>query len=99
MNPAVGIGVTAMGSDISKLWLYMVGPLAGGAAAAAVFKIQNPEMQGVEMAKTLSRQLGKEISDQAMRQTLHRARAQFADLLLQEVCRTLGTPDAGELTR
>lgn len=42
-NPAVGIGLTAMGSAVSKLWLYLVGPLAGGAAAAAVFKIQNPD--------------------------------------------------------
>jgi RNA polymerase sigma-70 factor (ECF subfamily) len=63
------------------------------------FKIQHPEMAGAEMAETLSRQLGKEISDQAMRQTLHRARSQFADLLLDEVSRTLGTSDTEELTR
>lgn len=42
-NPAVGIGVWAMGAALSNLWLWIVGPLAGGAAAAAVFKVQNPE--------------------------------------------------------
>jgi aquaporin Z len=42
-NPAVGIGVWAMGSALSNLWLWIVGPLAGGAAAAAVFKVQNPD--------------------------------------------------------
>jgi RNA polymerase sigma factor (sigma-70 family) len=62
------------------------------------FKIQHPEMPGPEMAETLSRQLGKSINDQAMRQILHRARAQFADLLLDEVSRTLGKPNMEELT-
>jgi aquaporin Z len=42
-NPAVGIGITLMGVPVQYIWLYLVGPLAGGAAAAAVFKIQNPE--------------------------------------------------------
>jgi RNA polymerase sigma-70 factor (ECF subfamily) len=62
------------------------------------FKIQHPDMPGIEMAENLSRQLGKPMSDAAMRQTLHRARSQFADLLLDEVSRTLGTPDVNELT-
>jgi len=46
-NPAVGIGPVlinaTMGSGgFGDLWLYLVGPLAGGAVAAVVFKIQNP---------------------------------------------------------
>lgn len=46
-NPAVGIGPilvdAALGSgSLANLWLYLVGPLAGGLAAAAVFEIQNP---------------------------------------------------------
>ncbi len=45
-NPAVGIGPILMdalagGGPLSNLWIYLVGPLAGGAAAALVFKIQN----------------------------------------------------------
>src|SRR5262249_23943870 len=63
------------------------------------FKIQHPQMPGAEMAETLSRQLGKPVSDAAMRQTLHRARSQFADLLLDEVCRTLDTTDADALAQ
>lgn len=44
-NPAVGIGpividATMGGGAWSALWLYLVGPLAGGALAAAVFRVQ-----------------------------------------------------------
>jgi aquaporin Z len=44
-NPAVGTGPTIvralMGDGTwSALWLYLVGPFAGGALAAMVFKIQ-----------------------------------------------------------
>ena len=46
-NPAVGTGPILMnaiagGGSLGNLWYYLVGPLLGGAAAAAVFKIQNP---------------------------------------------------------
>lgn len=46
-NPAVGIGPTLIdafmgGGSLSHLWLYIVGPLAGGAVAALVFKVQEP---------------------------------------------------------
>lgn len=46
-NPAVGIGpilmdVIAGGGTIANIWIYLVAPLAGGAVAAFVFKIQNP---------------------------------------------------------
>lgn len=46
-NPAVGIGPTVMNAIAgdgtwAALWYYLVGPLAGGAVAALVFKIQNP---------------------------------------------------------
>jgi len=44
-NPAVGIGPTLVhgllgGGSFSNLWLYLVGPFAGGFLAAAVFKMQ-----------------------------------------------------------
>ncbi len=47
-NPAVGIGPTLIdvfmgGGSMSHLWLYIVGPLAGGAVAALVFKVQESE--------------------------------------------------------
>ena len=44
-NPAVAIGSTVVhamrgGGSFSNLWLYVVGPLAGGVVAAAVFQAQ-----------------------------------------------------------
>jgi len=44
-NPAVGTGPTIVnavlgGGSWSHLWLYLVGPLAGGAAAAGVYRLQ-----------------------------------------------------------
>ena len=44
-NPAVGIGpvlvnALAGGGTVGNLWYYIVGPLAGGALAAVVFKLQ-----------------------------------------------------------
>lgn len=46
-NPAVATGLTVVHTAIGdgslgNLWIYFVGPLAGGAVAALVFKIQNP---------------------------------------------------------
>jgi aquaporin Z len=47
-NPAVGTGpilVSALMGDgsMANLWLYLLGPLLGGAAAAWVFRVQSPE--------------------------------------------------------
>lgn len=47
-NPAVGIGpiavdATAGGGTWASLWIYLVAPLLGGAAAAAVFGLQERE--------------------------------------------------------
>ena len=42
-NPAVAIGITAMGlSKIVYIWIFLVANFAGGAAAAIVFKTVNP---------------------------------------------------------
>ncbi|HKR07270.1 MAG TPA: aquaporin [Bacteroidia bacterium] len=47
-NPAVGIGPTLVssmlgGGSCEYLWIYLVGPLAGGVLAAVVYKITNPK--------------------------------------------------------
>lgn len=47
-NPAVGLGPTLVhalvgNGSLGNLWLYLVGPLVGGALAAVVFKIQEGE--------------------------------------------------------
>jgi aquaporin Z len=48
-NPAVGLGPSlfsaAVGAGFGPVWLYIVGPLAGAALAAAVYRIQNPTQQ------------------------------------------------------
>lgn len=42
-NPAVALGASVMGLfSWSNLWIYLVATLAGGAAAAAVFRYLNP---------------------------------------------------------
>lgn len=45
-NPAVAVGLIAMdmirGGSAQNIWIYIVGPLVGGAIAAYVFKIMNP---------------------------------------------------------
>lgn len=43
-NPAVAAGITVLGiSSMSNLWIFLVGNFAGGAAAALVYKIANPD--------------------------------------------------------
>jgi aquaporin Z len=47
-NPAVGVGAILVnavvgGGAVANLWLYIVGPLAGGALAAGVFGLQERE--------------------------------------------------------
>jgi aquaporin Z len=46
-NPAVGTGPAIVraaidGGSLANVWIYLVGPFLGGAAAAFVFKLQNP---------------------------------------------------------
>ena len=42
-NPAVAVGISFMGlSSWSNIWIYLVGELVAGGAAAAVFKLTNP---------------------------------------------------------
>ena len=46
-NPAVEIGPALVrrafdGTSLANIWLYLVGPFLGGAAAALVFKLQHP---------------------------------------------------------
>ena len=46
-NPAVGVGPALAryafdGTSLANVWIYLVGPFLGGAAAAFVFKLQNP---------------------------------------------------------
>jgi RNA polymerase sigma-70 factor (ECF subfamily) len=56
------------------------------------FRAEHPQLPSEEMAKQLSRQLGKKLTAASVRQTLHRARKRFADLVLEDVLHSLQTP-------
>jgi RNA polymerase sigma-70 factor (ECF subfamily) len=53
-------------------------------------RVDQPNLHSAELAERLSARLGKSVSAASVRQTLHRARDRFADLLLDEVVQTLG---------
>ena len=40
-NPAVALGHNIISSSLGNIWIYLVGPLGGGAAAAIVFRVTN----------------------------------------------------------
>jgi len=43
-NPAVAVGITTMGlSSVGNIWIFLVGNFAGGAVAAIVYKMVNPD--------------------------------------------------------
>ena len=43
-NPAVAVGITLMGlSSVGNLWIFLSANLAGGALAAVVFRLVNPD--------------------------------------------------------
>ena len=46
-NPAVAVGITTMGfSTIGNIWIFLVANFAGGAVAATIYKLVNPEEFG-----------------------------------------------------
>ncbi len=61
------------------------------------YRTRNPETSSAEMAAILGRQLGRTFTEAGIRKTLQRARERFADLLLDEVGRTLGTDNVDEI--
>jgi RNA polymerase sigma factor (sigma-70 family) len=65
-----------------------------GSVACRVLRLRAefPEDTSEELAERLSQQLGKSVRADALRQRLHRARAQLADLLIAEVAKGLASP-------
>lgn len=61
------------------------------------YKIDHPEARSATMAEELGKQLGKTFTEAGVRQALHRARQLFADLLVEEVARSLQTKDRDRL--
>jgi RNA polymerase sigma-70 factor (ECF subfamily) len=61
------------------------------------FRTAHPEMRSPQMAEQLTERLGRPFSAAGVRQTLHRAREKFAEVLLREVAQSLPTPAGGLL--
>ena len=57
------------------------------------FRSSNPEVSSAEMAERLGAKLGRPLTAAGVRQTIHRAREKFADLLIEEVAGSLGAAD------
>jgi aquaporin Z len=56
-NPAVGLGpalvhVLLSGGNVSHVWLYIVGPLAGAAIAVGIFNVQHGSAVAVKKSRT-----------------------------------------------
>jgi RNA polymerase sigma factor (sigma-70 family) len=66
--------------------------------AVLLHHVQNPSLESPDLAAELSEKLGKPMTATNVRVTLHRARDRFAELLLNEVARSLDNPaDEDEL--
>jgi RNA polymerase sigma-70 factor (ECF subfamily) len=61
------------------------------------FRAVHPEMSAEDMARALSMQLGGSLTAASVRQTLHRAREMFADLLVDEIEQSLDKPSGAEV--
>jgi RNA polymerase sigma-70 factor (ECF subfamily) len=57
------------------------------------YRTQNPKTSSSAMAEEFSRRQGKPLTSAGVRQTLHRARERFGELLIEEVARSLQTQD------
>jgi RNA polymerase sigma-70 factor (ECF subfamily) len=62
-----------------------------------LYRSEHPELRSPQMAEQLSVRLGKPVSAVWVRQTLLHARAQYVDLLLDEVAASLGEPTRPDL--
>jgi RNA polymerase sigma-70 factor (ECF subfamily) len=58
------------------------------------FRSANPKMPSAQMALELTRQLGRPLTADGVRQTLRRARSVYVDLLMTEVVESLEEPTA-----
>lgn len=57
-------------------------------------KVENPHLKSPDIARLVSEKTGRELSTGNTRVILHRAREQFAELLVDEVQQSLDTSDA-----
>jgi RNA polymerase sigma factor (sigma-70 family) len=60
-------------------------------------RADHPGWSSEQLAAEIGRQLGKSLTSSGVRQTLHRAREKFAELLLEEVAHSLESPTVEHL--
>jgi len=65
--------------------------------AALLLRVEQPDLTSGSMAEHLNRHLSKPITAAAVRKSLERAHARFADLLLEEVSHSLTEPTIAAL--
>jgi RNA polymerase sigma-70 factor (ECF subfamily) len=72
---------------------------AGGQPCYTVlrFRADHPDLNSQVLAERLGAALGRRLTAAGVRQALHRARAKFADLLLDEIAQALETPTAEDV--
>jgi RNA polymerase sigma-70 factor (ECF subfamily) len=61
------------------------------------FRAQHPETQSAKMAEILGQQMGIPLTAANVRQTIHRAREKFGELLVAEVARSLETTERDQV--
>jgi RNA polymerase sigma-70 factor (ECF subfamily) len=61
------------------------------------FRAQHPDLSSEELAQNLGTRLGRKLTPTGVRQILHRARGQFAGLLLEELRHSLDDPTEANL--
>jgi len=61
------------------------------------FRADHPDLRSPQLAEQLSGRLGRPLTAAGVRQLLHRARERFAELLLDEVSRSVEAPAAERL--
>jgi RNA polymerase sigma-70 factor (ECF subfamily) len=55
------------------------------------YRADHPELRSAALAEGLTALLGRAVNDAWVRQTIHRARERFGDLLLEEIAHSLTT--------
>ncbi len=60
-------------------------------------KASDPGLRSLQIAEQLTRQSGKPVSETAVRKTLQRAREKFAELLFDEVGRSIQSGNCGDI--
>src|SRR5262249_39234922 len=84
---------------LARCWAALAATDSTGQALYAVLRVRadHPEMRSPQMAEQLTARLGRHFTPAGVRQTIHRARKRFADLLLDEVSQSLDRPTPEEL--